>query len=156
MKIRHLISLALLGSLLILPSCGGEANGATPGATPGATTQADPHAGHDHGPDGEEPLEPLVGGSKSDLKFDYLEVDLGNVFQHHTYPLEFPFLVDGPDPVVLFELDTSCGCTLPFTRPDWDLEVEGQEWPLNKPIPAGARGAIAATFDAGRYKDDKI
>ena len=147
MKKRHLISLVLLGLFPFLPSCGGEAKG---------VMAQDSHAGHDHGPGGEEPLEPLVaGGSKSDLKFDFLEVDLGGVFQHHTYPLEFPFLVDGPDPVVLFELETSCGCTEAFTRPDWDLEVEGEAWPLNKPIPAGARGAIAATFDAGRYKNDK-
>jgi len=151
MKIRHLISLALLGLLPFLASCSDDVNG----ATPGATAEVDSHAGHDHEPDAEEPLEPLAGGSKSDLKFDALEINLGGVFQHHTYPLEFPFVVEGPDPVTLFELDTSCGCTLAYVRPDWDLEVEGEQWPLNKPIPAGARGAIAATFDAGRYKDDK-
>lgn len=158
---RHLISLILLGMLPVLLSCGGEANGAAPEGTPSPESQAnqanqDSHAGHDHGPDEAELFEPLVGGgSKSDLKFDSIKIDLGGVFQHHTYPLEFPFLVEGPDPVILFELDTSCGCTEAFTRPDWDLEVEGKAWPLNKPIPAGARGAIAATFDAGRYKDDK-
>lgn len=159
---RHLISLVLLGLLPFLPSCGGEVNGATP---QGSLTQdsqdnqdsQDSHAGHNHGPGEHEPAEPpLVGpGSKSDLAFDYLEVDLGGVFQHHTYPIEFPFVVEGPDPVIFTEMATSCGCTEAYTRPDWDLEVEGEKWPLNKPIPAGARGAIAATFDAGRYLKDK-
>lgn len=163
MKIRHLISLVLLALLPFLPSCGGEANGATPtdATAQGTLTQTsqdsqDSHAGHNHGPGEAEPMKPLIGGgSKSDLKFDNLEVDLGSVYQHHTYPLEFFFVVDGPDPVLLTELDTSCGCTEAYTRADWDLEVEGKAWPLNKPIPAGSRGAIAATFDAGRYKDDK-
>jgi len=153
MNKRHLLSLVLLGLLPFLPSCGADAKDATPTAV---AQDGGSHAGHDHATGEEEPLEPLLGsGSRSDLVFDALEVDLGGVYQHHTYPLEFPFVVDGPDPVLLTELDTSCGCTEAFTRPDWDLEVEGEKWPLNKEIPAGARGAIAATFDAGRYKDEK-
>jgi len=153
MNKRHLISLVLLGLLPFLPSCGSEEKEVN---TTAAAQDDGSHAGHDHAAGVDEPLAPLLsGGSRSDLVFDFLEVDLGDVFQHHTYPLEFPFTVEGPDAVLLTELDTSCGCTEAFTRPDWDLEVEGQRWPLNKEIPAGARGAIAATFDAGRYKDEK-
>ncbi|MHC4823998.1 MAG: DUF1573 domain-containing protein [Planctomycetota bacterium] len=156
---RNLSIVALLGLTAFLPSC-------SDGETQATASAQDGHEGHDHDQGSvfehydasspESSMQALVaGGSRSDLKFDYLESDLGRAYQHHTYDVEFPFLVDGPDPVVLTELDSSCGCTKVKIRPDWELEVEGESWPLNKEIPAGARGAISAVFDAARYQDEK-
>ncbi len=84
------------------------------------------------------------------------EIDLGDVFQQHSYDLEFPFVVAGPDPIKIFELETSCGCTRVGIRPDWDPDFEGDLWPLNREIPAGAKGAVVATFDSNRYERVKV
>lgn len=150
---RNLIVMALLGLTAFLPSCS-DGEGKTTASTEGYG-QGSVFENLDES-DPDSSMQALVaGGSRSDLKFDFLEFDLERVYQHHTYPLEFPFTVEGPDPVVLTELDSSCGCTKVEIRPDWELEVEGQAWPLNKEIPAGARGAISAVFDAARYQKEK-
>ncbi len=145
--------LALCGVVGFLGSCSGEAKGSAvegadhPSSNPSATaTHSEPAAATQA---------PNIPGSRSDLVFDFIEKDLGKVYQQHQYDLAFPFVVEGPDPVLLSELDTSCGCTEAKVRPDWDVSVEGQAWPLNKPIPAGSRGAISAVFDASRYRGDK-
>ena len=161
---RLLIPTALLGLVALLPACSENGHAAELGQTAAAS---DPHAGHDHGDHGSvlehyDPASPAAsmaaiqaGDSGSDLKFEYLAFDLGKVYQHHDYDLEFPFTVEGPDPVVITELDSTCGCTSVKIRPDWDPDFEGEYWPLNRPIPAGAKGAVVAKFESGRYKDDK-
>ncbi len=90
--------------------------------------------------------------SRSDLQIEKYEIDLGNVFQQHSSDLEVPFVVVGPDPIVITETETSCGCTHAGIRPDWDPSFEGELWPMNREIPAGAKGTIVATFDANRYE----
>lgn len=166
---RLLISTALLGLVALLPACSKNGHAAEPTgavATSGAA-EVDPHAGHNHGEPGSvlenfDPTSPAAsmaalqaGDSDSDLKFDFLEIDLGKVFQHHEYELEFPFVVEGPDDVVITELDSTCGCTSVRIRPDWDPDFDGESWPLNRPIPAGSRGTIVGKFESGRYLADK-
>ena len=93
--------------------------------------------------------------SLSDLKFERIDKNLGEVYQQHTYDLDFPFEVDGDDAIIISEIDTSCGCTDAFIYPAWDTETYGDVWPLNQPIPAGAKGSVRAVFDGSRYKRDK-
>ena len=93
--------------------------------------------------------------SLSDLKFERIDSDIGEVYQQHTYDLDFPFEVDGDDAIVISAIDTSCGCTDAFIYPAWDTDTYGDVWPLNQPIPAGAKGSVRATFDGSRYKRDK-
>lgn len=95
------------------------------------------------------------GVSLSDLKFEYYESELGDVYQQHTYDLEFPFEVAGSDAIVIEEIEVSCGCTNAAIYPAWDTDSYGEVWPLNQPIPAGVKGSIRATFDGSRYKRDK-
>lgn len=104
---------------------------------------------HDHEAHANEAQLPA---SRSDLQVENHDMDLGKVFQQQTYEVEFPFVVNGPDPILISEIDSSCGCTKPGIRPDWDPDFEGEFWPLNREIPAGAKGAIVATFDAQRYE----
>ena len=95
------------------------------------------------------------GPSLSDIKFESYENDLGQVYQQHTYDLEFPFEVVGSDSVTIDEIDVSCGCTNASIYPAWDTTSFGDVWPLSEPIPAGAVGIIRATFDGSRYKKTK-
>lgn len=96
------------------------------------------------------------GRSRSDMQMEKYEIDLGTVYQRLSYDLEFPFVVNGPDPIVITEeLDTSCGCTIAYIRPDWDSDFEGDRWPIGKEIPAGARGTVVAVFDGSLYKEEK-
>jgi hypothetical protein len=93
--------------------------------------------------------------SLSDLRFDRLDHDLGEVYQQHTYDLEYPFEAVGSDPITIAEIDVSCGCTNASIYPAWDTATYGDVWPLNEPIPGGAKGFVRATFDGSRYKRDK-
>lgn len=95
------------------------------------------------------------GRSRSDMRMQKLEINLGTVFQRMSYDLEFPFDVNGPDPIIIEEIGTSCGCTSARIRPDWDPDFEGEFWPLEQPIPAGAKGAVVAIFDGSLYKEEK-
>jgi hypothetical protein len=96
------------------------------------------------------------GRSRSDMQMETYEIDLGTVYQRLSYDLEFPFVVNGPDPIVLSEaIDTSCGCTKAYIRADWDPSFEGKEWPVGKEIPAGARGTVVAVFDGSLYEEEK-
>lgn len=165
---RILISSALLGLVALLPAC--SDNGHAAEHPVGINTEgaaSDPHAGHNHGSSGSV-LEHLddsspaasmaalqAGDSDSDLKFDFLTLDLGKVYQHHEYEIEFPFTVEGPDDVIVTELDSTCGCTSVKIRPDWDPDFEGDFWPLNRPIPAGAKGTVVGKFESGRYQKEK-
>jgi hypothetical protein len=95
------------------------------------------------------------GRSRSDMRMQKLEINLGTVFQGMSYDLEFPFDVNGPDPIIIEEIDTSCGCTSARIRPDWDPDFEGEFWPLETPIPAGSSGTVVAVFDGSLYKEEK-
>ncbi|NQU47055.1 MAG: DUF1573 domain-containing protein [Planctomycetes bacterium] len=87
--------------------------------------------------------------STSELNFEYLDLDLGELFQETNVDISFPFVVKGDDPITISHLKASCGCT------DVGLSVEGQEWPLNTPIPGGSKGAIVGTFTSAQYQNVK-
>ncbi|MGB0952548.1 MAG: hypothetical protein ACPG31_04945 [Planctomycetota bacterium] len=82
-------------------------------------------------------------------------IDLGEVLQHHTRELVYPFEVLGEVPITLSGLDSETGITRVMVRPDWDPDSDGAYWPLERPIPAGAKGAIVGTFESGRYRNEK-
>lgn len=132
----NLVSLVCLGMLPLVVACSDK--------------QGSPGPGTDmNGPIAE-------GRSRSDMQMDKYEIDLGTVYQRLSYDLEFPFVVNGPDPIVITEkLDTSCGCTVAYIRPDWDPDFEGDHWPIGKEIPAGARGTVVAVFDGSLYQEEK-
>ena len=92
-----------------------------------------------------------VGNSRSLSRFQpgIKNLELGKVFQFQTFPLRFPFKVEGNEPVVLTELRPSCGCT------EVALEVNGEPWDLDTPIPGGSEGAITGIFDSKNYTNRK-
>lgn len=87
--------------------------------------------------------------SRSRIDFSVTRVDLGQMYQEERRELAYPFQLAGPDPVVLVDLEVSCGCTEP------SLEVEGEPWQFGQPIPAGSSGRVLAIFDSKRYELDK-
>ena len=126
----------------------------------------DAHAGHDHGQEQLFTLDPeqsprgqrgeqvpvitkdrsLAG---SQLKFEVMSLDLGEVYQQEKHPLMFPFEVEGEDAVTVKELVPSCGCT------DAQLMVDGAAWDLSQPLPPGTKGEIHAVFDSKEYVQTK-
>lgn len=140
----------LLLSLFLLPACGGSNE-------PESTQQPDPAgdgasasltAETSTSPIGES-LASAQGGSRSRVKFEFLDLDLGIVYQENTVEIRFPFSIDGPDPVTITGLDASCGCS------EVSLEVEGKPYPINTPIKAGANGAVVGTFNGAQYLNTK-
>jgi hypothetical protein len=136
MKLSKLFPLVLLGLTPVFAACSDQAsaNGAVAANADVASANAS------------------MAGMQSELVMEFAEKDLGNVFQQHSYDLEFPFEVVGSEPIVITEIDTSCGCTKAGIRPDWDPDFEGDLWPMNREIPAGAKGTVVAIFDANRYE----
>jgi len=128
-----LVSFCCLGLVLLLNACSDPTNSS-----------------------GDDPSGVIAQGrSRSDIQMGKLEIDLGTVFQRLSYDLEFPFVVSGPDSILISEIDTSCGCTQATIRPDWDSEFEGESWPLDREIPAGVTGTVVAVFDGSLYKEEK-
>ncbi|MCP4094294.1 MAG: DUF1573 domain-containing protein [Planctomycetes bacterium] len=143
-----LIPLVLFSFALASVACSKQVDMTVTNAD-GTSTTVSITDSHDHEAHANEAQLPA---SRSDLQVENHDMDLGKVFQQQTYEVEFPFVVNGPDPILISEIDSSCGCTKPGIRPDWDPDFEGEFWPLNREIPAGAKGAIVATFDAQRYE----
>jgi hypothetical protein len=143
-----LFTLALLSLALTTAACSKQVDMTVTNAD-GTSTTVSLTDSHDHA---DSAVASQLPSSRSDLQVDSHDIDLGNVFQQHSYDVEFPFVVNGPDPIIISEIDSSCGCTKPAIRPDWDPDFEGEFWPLNREIPAGAKGAIVAIFDANRYE----
>ncbi len=89
------------------------------------------------------------GHSSSSFNPSIKSIELGSVYQHNQFPLEFPFTIDGEDGIVIDRLTTSCGCT------DARLEVEGQAWEFGVEIPGGSKGIVHAIFDSKDYNGTK-
>jgi hypothetical protein len=165
----HLIPWILI---LALAACGGESEGGSANAGDNTATNAQADGGTNSGahnaatdgsagnaatsdsPAAQNSTSTLAAGgttsaSRSRLKFGQMDMDLGELFQETDVPIRFPFNVDGPDPITISHLKASCGCTDVF------LAVEGKEWPLNTPIPAGSEGAIEGTFTSAQYQNVK-
>jgi len=90
-----------------------------------------------------------AGSSTSNIVFETKSVDLGKTYQKHKYPLSFPFVIEGGDPVVITTLDPSCGCT------EAKIKINGEIWPLGREIPPGTKGEISAVFDGASYRRTK-
>lgn len=88
--------------------------------------------------------------SRSQIEFETMTEDLGDSYQENEYPVGFPFMVRGPDPAKVTALQISCGCT------DAHVEVGGERWPLEKPIPPDTPAAVKATFKAPIMHGRKI
>ncbi|MCH2100625.1 MAG: DUF1573 domain-containing protein [Planctomycetes bacterium] len=142
----------LLLPLFLLPACSGSdetnASPQQPVADDGGASTTRPTAEVSTIPIGES-LASVQGGSRSRVRFEFLDLDLGVVYQENTAEIRYPFEVDGSDPVTITGLDASCGCS------EVSLEVEGESYPINTPIKAGAKGAVVGTFNAANYLNVK-
>ena len=154
----HLIPWILI---LALAACGGDSGSASSGTSANdsggaeaSTDSGQTTSASTAGTQVPANANTLAGGdapkpSRSRLKFEQMDIDLGELFQETEVPLSFPFQVDGPDPLTVSYLKASCGCT------DVMLTVDGKEWPLNTPIPAGSSGAIEGVFTSAQYNNVK-
>jgi hypothetical protein len=70
--------------------------------------------------------------SFSRIAFERLEHDYGNITADADYSTSFAFENTGDKPLLIYEVKTSCGCTVP----NWN----------KKPIPPGGRDQIKVTF----------
>lgn len=98
------------------------------------------------------------GLSGSLLRFETRRLDLGQVYQFEQREFEFPFVVEGEEPVIVTNVDHNCGCTHSEIRADW-LAKPGEESPLyvlGREIPPGAKGRVVGTYDAQRRRGIKV
>jgi len=68
------------------------------------------------------------------ITFDKVTHDYGEIEQHGNGRCEFKFTNEGKEPLILSNVRSSCGCTVP-------------EWP-KKPIAPGEEGTIEVTFNS--------
>lgn len=140
----------LLASTLLLASCGGSDDTTADAADLGQGSEASTAslAGQPSTLSVGE-RDPKAPGSSSRVKFEFLDLDLGFVYQENEVEIRFPFVLEGPDPVTITGMDPSCGCS------EVSLEVEGKPYPINTPIKAGSSCAIVGTFNAAQYLNVK-
>lgn len=154
---QGLAPLAWIG-LVLLAACSGGGEEPAPSPPSSASEALQPEIPLQEQAPAEEP-EPApppapavdISGlprSRSQLVFPSPDLDLGEVYQDR-YPVEFPFRIEGPDPVVVGEVRATCGCT------EVRLEIGGEAWPLGTPIPPGSEGRVAGTFDLRRLRHQK-
>jgi len=70
------------------------------------------------------------------IKFDYLEYDYGTLYQGGDGNCEFKFKNTGDEPIILSNVRSSCGCTVP-------------SWPKD-PILPGQGASIKVSYDTKR------
>lgn len=70
--------------------------------------------------------------SISEIEFERLVHDYGKIVADADYNTTFEFTNTGKKPLLIYDVKTSCGCTVPT----WN----------KKPIPAGAKERIQVTF----------
>ena len=77
-------------------------------------------------------------GSLHSFKFEEIEHDFGKVIQGESVSYEFKFTNTGKSDLIIVDVNTSCGCTVPsFPR---------------TPIRPGEKGAIKVSFNsAGKF-----
>lgn len=90
---------------------------------------------------GEAPAEP-------GLHFATDLVDVGRMFAGPSVPLEFVF-VNGPEPVAIEAIETSCGCLDP------QIWLGEQVLALPGVVPAGARGALRTEYHTEGFSGRK-
>lgn len=69
------------------------------------------------------------------IKFETEEFDFGEIKQGEVVSCVFKFTNDGEYPLVLQNVRTTCGCTVP-------------DWPKGEPIAPGETSEIKATFNS--------
>lgn len=76
----------------------------------------------------------ITSGAKTTIEFEKTELDLGTIKQGIPKEVVFTFTNPGNAPLIIYDVETSCGCT-------------GAEWP-KKPIKANEKEEITITYDA--------
>ena len=76
----------------------------------------------------------IASGRKTIMHFPKTEIDLGILKQGVPAKAAFFFTNHGEAPLVIYNVETSCGCT-------------GAEWP-KQPVKAGEKGEIKVIYDA--------
>lgn len=82
----------------------------------------------------------IAAWAQPKITFDKPVQELGYLLWRHPVRITYNFTNTGSSPLVISNVTTSCACTIA----DW----------TKKPIPAGAKGQVTATFDAeaiGRF-----
>ena len=79
-------------------------------------------------------VKPAVSGKQPDIKFSKMEHDFGNIPQGTPVTTEFEVTNTGKAPLIISNVNVTCGCTTPFFTKD--------------PIMPGKKGLIKATFNA--------
>lgn len=95
------------------------------------------------------------GMQASRLVFEKVDIDLGEIYQFQNIPFEFPFQVEGGEPVIISRVESSCGCTDAAIRADWEVAAGADPktaklYVYGREIPAGARGTVIGTFTPER------
>ncbi len=75
-----------------------------------------------------------VTGKQPDIKFNKMEHDFGSIPQGTPVTTEFEVTNTGKAPLIISNVNVTCGCTTPFFTKD--------------PIMPGKKGLIKATFNA--------
>lgn len=78
---------------------------------------------------------PVATGEVAVATFDSQTYDFGKIKQGVPVTHEFKFTNTGKVPMIITNVQASCGCT----TPDW----------TKNPVPPGGQGFIKATFNAG-------
>lgn len=76
--------------------------------------------------------------AKPIISFERLTHDFGKVYDGRSVSYEFVFVNSGKTPLILSNVQPSCGCTTP-------------EWP-REPIMPGQKGKIKAIYTAGTFR----
>ena len=74
--------------------------------------------------------------SKARIEFTEKQHDFGDLVQGESVTYKFAFQNSGTEPLMILNVQTTCGCTAP-------------EWP-KKPIPPGESGEIVVTFNSAK------
>ena len=74
--------------------------------------------------------------SKARIQFTEKQHDFGDLTQGESVTYKFAFQNTGTEPLMILNVQTTCGCTAP-------------EWP-KKPIPPGEGGEIVVTFNSAK------
>ncbi len=139
-RLRHPLLLLVLAAAACSP---GGASPTGDGAGPGPVADGSPV--QPGGPD----QEPAKEYSDSKMLFETKAIDLGEIAQHEEHPLEFPFRIEGQQPLVLTEAAPSCGCT------DIKIEYNGQPYVFGEPMEPGYSGRVFGLFESGTFKELK-
>ena len=79
-------------------------------------------------------LTAMQDGTKADFKFDKETHDFGKIVQGKPVSVDFVFTNVGDDPLIISNVESTCGCTVPkYTT---------------APVLKGGKGTITVTFNA--------